>query len=67
MPCINTKRSCGRKKTSLEEAKKTTVFQVEHTETNIAKHQTPAERDIESQSTIGGQQHEQEKRAMPEA
>jgi hypothetical protein len=67
MPCINTKRSYGKKNTSSEEAKKTIVFQVEHTGTNIAKHRTPAERDIESQSTIGGQQHEQEKRTVLEA
>jgi hypothetical protein len=67
MPCINTKRSCRRKKTSSEEAKKTIVLQVEHTGTNIAKHRTPVERDIESQRTIGGQHHEQEKRTVTEA
>jgi hypothetical protein len=60
-------RSCGRKKMSSEEVKKTIVFQVEHTGTNTTKHRTPAERDIESQSTIGGQQHEQGKRIAPEA
>jgi hypothetical protein len=61
MPCINTKRSCVRKKTSSKEVKKTTVYQVEHTGMNTAKHQTPAEKNIESQSTVGGQQRGQGK------
>jgi hypothetical protein len=52
----HTKRSYGRKKTSSGEVKKTIVYQVEHTGTNTAKHWTRAERDIESQSTIEGQQ-----------
>jgi hypothetical protein len=49
------------------EVKKTIVYQVEHTGTNIAKHRVPAERDIESQSTIAGQQCDQGKRAAQEA
>jgi hypothetical protein len=67
MPCISTKRSYRRKKTRLGEAKKIIVYQVEHIGTNIAKHRIPAERDIESQSTIGGQQREQGKRTAQEA
>jgi hypothetical protein len=67
MPYINTKRSRGRKKTSSEEVKKTIVYQVEHTGMNTAKHQTPAEKSIESQSTKEGQQHAQGNRTMQEA
>jgi hypothetical protein len=67
MPCISTKRSPRRKKTSSEEVKKTIVYQVEHTGTNTAKHRTPAEKNIESQSTIEGQQRDQGTRTMQEA
>jgi hypothetical protein len=43
------------------------VYQVERTGMNTAKHETPAERDIENQSTIGGQQRGQGKRTTQEA
>jgi hypothetical protein len=45
------------------EATKTTAYQVEHIGTNTATHQSPAEKGIETQSTAGGQQHGQEKKA----
>jgi hypothetical protein len=67
MPCISTKRNYERKKTISGEVKKTIAYQVEHTRMNTAKHQTPVERDIESQSTIGGQQRGQGKRTAQEA
>jgi hypothetical protein len=60
MPCINTKRGRGRKKTSSGEAKKTIVYQVENTGMSTAKHQNPAEIGIEIQNTIGEQRREQE-------
>jgi hypothetical protein len=52
---------------STGEVKKTIVYQVEHTRTNTAMHWIPAERDIESQSTIEEQQREQRKRIVREA
>jgi hypothetical protein len=61
------KKKLHGKKTSSEEVKKIIVYQVEHTRMNTTKHQTLAGRDIESQSTIGGQQHEQGKRTAQEA
>jgi hypothetical protein len=67
MPCISTERNYGRKKIISGEVKKTIVYQVEHTGMNTAKHQTPAERDIERQSTIGEQQCRQGKRTAQEA
>jgi hypothetical protein len=67
MPYINTKRSCERKKTSSEEVKKIIVYQVEHTGTNRANHQTPAGKNIESQSIIEGKQSDQGKRTKREA
>jgi hypothetical protein len=67
MSCISTKRNYGRKKTISGEIKKTIVYQVEHTGMNTTKHQTLAERDIESQNTIGRQQRRQGKRTAQEA
>jgi hypothetical protein len=56
MPCISIKRSYERKKMSSGKVKKTIAYQAEYTGMNIANHRTPAERDIESQSTIERQQ-----------
>jgi hypothetical protein len=67
MPCINTKINYERKKTISGEVKKTIVYQVEHTGMNTAKHQTSAEKNTESQSTIGGKQCGQGKRTAQEA
>jgi hypothetical protein len=67
MPCISTKRNYRRKKTVSGGVKKTIVHQAERTGMNTAKHQASAERDIESQNIIGGQQHSQGQRTAQEA
>jgi hypothetical protein len=50
------KKKLREEKDEFRRSQETIVYQVEHTGTNTTKHQNPAERDIESQSTIEGQQ-----------
>jgi hypothetical protein len=49
------------------EAKKTIAYQVENTGMSTAKHQNPAEIEIEIKNTIGEQRREQGKKTMQEA